>query len=148
VAPLAGCGGNTAPAPAAGTTDASAQANLFDVPIAGLGSDWRARFNDGDRLFETDLRDADGLGPLYTRQACNDCHNDEDGLRGPGGAQKMSIVEADDLTPSPDQSALPFGPTVHPFVTAGATTPIVARADNASVRITNRIGPSVLATVY
>ena len=29
------------------------------------------------------------------------------------------------MTPSPDQSELPFGPTVHPLVTAGAKTPIV-----------------------
>jgi CxxC motif-containing protein (DUF1111 family) len=148
VAPLAACGGNASSAPATGTSDTSAQANLFDVPIAGLGTDWRARFNDGDRLFETALRDADGLGPLYTRQACNDCHNADDGLRGPGGAQKMSVVEADGLTPSPDQSALPWGPTVHPFLTAGASTPIVAPAGDASVRITNRIGPPVLGRGY
>jgi CxxC motif-containing protein (DUF1111 family) len=145
---LAGCGGSSTPPAGTGPVDGSALANLFDVPLSGIGSDWRARFNDGDALFSIVLRDADGLGPLYTRQACNDCHNDEDGLRGPGFAQKMSVVEVDGLTPSPDQSALPFGPTVHPFVTAGATTPIVPPAGNASVRITNRIGPSVLGRGY
>lgn len=143
-----GCGGSASPPSMTGRSDASAQANLFDVPVTGLTSDWRARFNDGDTSFAIVLRDADGLGPLYTRQACADCHNEEDGLRGPGAAQKMSVVAADGLTPSPDQSALPWGPTVHPFVTAGATTPIVAPAGNANVRITSRLGPSVLGRGY
>ncbi|HVV50035.1 MAG TPA: di-heme oxidoredictase family protein [Polyangia bacterium] len=141
----AGCGDSSAP-PAA-VDPSSSLANLFDVPVSGVSADWRARFNDGDALFTIVLRDADGLGPLYTRQACGDCHNDEDGLRGPGFAQKMSVVEADGLTPSPDQSELPWGPTVHPFVTAGATTPIVPPADP-DVRVTNRIGPSVLGRGY
>ncbi|HLK90350.1 MAG TPA: di-heme oxidoredictase family protein [Polyangia bacterium] len=146
-AAAAGCGDTSAP-PASGTADASGLENLFDLPVSGVGADWRARFNDGDALFEVELRDADGLGPLYTRQGCGDCHNADDGLRGPGGAQKMSVVEADGLTPSPDQSALPWGPTVHPFVTAGATTPIVPPAGDPNVRVTNRIGPSVLGRGY
>lgn len=144
-----GCGGGGGP-PATTTPDASPLQNLFDVPVSGIGTDAIARFNDGDSLFEVVLRDADGLGPLYTRQFCGACHDDEDGLRGPGFAQKMSVVEADGLTPSSDQSALPFGPTVHPFVTAGATTPIVPPSGpNApNVRVTNRIGPSVLGRGY
>ncbi|HEX3902662.1 MAG TPA: di-heme oxidoredictase family protein [Polyangia bacterium] len=134
------------PSPDAG----SGLQNLFDVPVSGIGADAVANFNDGDRLFEIVLRDADGLGPLYTRQACGDCHNAEDGLRGPGAAQKMSVVEADGLTPSPDQSALPWGPTVHPFVVAPAVTPIVPpTGPNApNVRVTNRLGPSVLGRGY
>jgi hypothetical protein len=60
-----GCG-NSTPAPATGTPDASGLQNLFDVAISGIGADWRAKFNDGDALFEVQLRDADGLGPLYT----------------------------------------------------------------------------------
>ena len=70
------------------------------------------------------------------------------GLRGPGAAQKMAVVAADGLTPSPDQSALPWGPTVHPFVTAGATTPIVPPAGVSNVRVTTRLGPSVLGRGY
>ena len=63
---LAGCSdtAGTATLP----TDTSGLQNLFDVPITGVGSDGVARFNDGDRLFEVVLRDADGLGPLYTRR--------------------------------------------------------------------------------
>jgi CxxC motif-containing protein (DUF1111 family) len=142
---LPACGGAT-PAPPATTTDSSLQ-NLFDVPLHGLSSDRVTRFNRGDTLFEIVLRDADGLGPLYSRQACGACHDDEDGLRGPGFAQKMSVVEADGLTPVADQSVLAYGHTVHPFTTAGATTPIVP-PDDPAVRVTSRLGPSVLGRGY
>jgi CxxC motif-containing protein (DUF1111 family) len=125
----------------------SGLANQFDVPIAKASSGWVSRFNDGDRLFQIVLRDADGLGPLYTRQFCGACHDDADGLRGPGVAEKMAVVEADGLSPSPDQSALMFGPTVHPYVTAGATTPILPPVD-LNLRLTNRLGPSVLGRGY
>src|SRR5580698_1655001 len=95
LAALAACDG-TPPAEPTVTADAGLQ-NLFDVPVNGLSADWVSRFNQGDNLFEIVLRDADGLGPLYTRQFCVACHDDEDGLRGPGFAQKMSVVEADGL---------------------------------------------------
>jgi CxxC motif-containing protein (DUF1111 family) len=145
---LAACGGGggsaTPPSDAAVT---SGLQNQFDVPIAGLPSAWVTKFEQGDALFDIVLRDADGLGPLYTRQFCGACHDDEDGLRGPGFAQKMSVVEADGLTPSADQSELPWGPTVHPFVTAGATTPITPPNDP-NVRVTTRLGPSILGRGY
>jgi CxxC motif-containing protein (DUF1111 family) len=145
LAALSACDG-APPAQPIVTSDAGLQ-NLFDVPVNGLSADWVSRFNQGDNLFEIVLRDADGLGPLYTRQFCGACHDDEDGLRGPGFAQKMSVVEADGLTPSADQSELAFGHTIHPFVTAGATTAIVAPADP-DVRVTTRLGPSVLGRGY
>jgi CxxC motif-containing protein (DUF1111 family) len=141
---VAGCGGDP-PAPA--RTGGAGLANAFDVPIAGLAPEWVARFNDGDRLFQVVLRDADGLGPLYTRQFCGACHDDADGLRGPGLAQKMSVVQADGLTPAVDQSLLAYGHTVHPYATAGATTPIAPPADP-SVRVTSRLGPSALGRGY
>jgi CxxC motif-containing protein (DUF1111 family) len=148
VAAALGCGGGS-PSATTTTPDASPLQNLFDVPVAGIGSDGVANFNDGDQLFEVILREADGLGPLYTRQSCGSCHDAEDGLRGPGSAQKMSVVEADGLTPSPDQSELPWGPTIHPFVVAPAVTPILPPTDPAiPVRVTTRIGPSVLGRGY
>jgi CxxC motif-containing protein (DUF1111 family) len=113
----------------------------FDVPMEGLLAADVQSFNKGDTLFDLILREPDGLGPLYTRQSCGACHSE--GLRGPGFAQKMSVVEADGLTPSADQSALPYGHTVHPFTAGGATTPILAPADP-SVRVTTRLGPPVL----
>jgi CxxC motif-containing protein (DUF1111 family) len=140
------CDGGAPATPPVTASDAGLQ-NLFDVPMNGLSADWVSKFNQGDTLFQIVLREADGLGPLYTRQFCGACHDDEDGLRGPGVAQKMSVVEADGLTPSPDQSELAYGHTVHPFTAAGATTPIVPPADPA-VRVTSRLGPSVLGRGY
>src|SRR5215831_4780517 len=90
-------------------TPTATLSDSFDVPVAGLERSWRADFNDGDLLFSTPLREADGLGPLYTRAACSSCH--EDGVRGPGLVQKMVVVEADGITPSGDQSKLPYGHT-------------------------------------
>jgi CxxC motif-containing protein (DUF1111 family) len=142
---LIGCDASP-PATAVTTADAGLQ-NLFDVPVSGLSADWVSKFNQGDTLFEIVLREADGLGPLYTRQFCGACHDDEDGLRGPGFAQKMSVVETDGLTPAADQSELTYGHTIHPFTAAGATTPILAPADPA-VRVTTRLGPSVLGRGY
>src|SRR5512141_471016 len=46
----------------------------FDVPIAQATAAEREMFLAGDRMFETPLRDADGLGPLYTRTSCGACH--------------------------------------------------------------------------
>ncbi len=68
------------------------------------------------------MRPADGLGPLYIRHACADCH--ETGVRGPGLVQKMSVVEAD-------------GPLVivvsGGVVSVGATTVQLRLAGEASV---------------
>src|SRR5262245_57973798 len=84
-----GCGSDdrgSSPTPAV-TVD------LFDAPIKGLSRALEARFNDGDIAFDTPLRAADGLGPLYTRSSCDACHSGA--LRGPGAVQKMAVVEAD-----------------------------------------------------
>ncbi|HTQ07818.1 MAG TPA: di-heme oxidoredictase family protein [Polyangiaceae bacterium] len=128
--------------PAASTPDLSA----FDVPIAGLQADFLADFNDGDLLFSTPLRDVDGLGPLYTRSACSSCH--EDAVRGPGLVQKMSVVDADGVTPAADQSVLAYGHTLHPLTAGGGKTPILAPPDDPSVKVTQRFGPPVLGRGY
>jgi CxxC motif-containing protein (DUF1111 family) len=141
---LGACDGPPAPPPVMNQPGVD---NRFDVVIAGLPAGGVAGFNQGDALFDIVLRAADGLGPLYTRQSCSACHDDAGGLRGPGFAQKMSVVQADGLTPSPDQSELAYGHTVHPFTIAGATTPIVPPADPA-VRVTTRLGPPVLGRGY
>jgi len=120
--------------------------DLFDVPVAGLTTAQRDTFASGDALFDLTLRDGDGLGPLYTRPACASCH--DAGARGPGLVLKMVVVEADGITPAADQSALPFGHTVHPLMTAGATTPIGPPAADASVKVTIRLGPSILGRGY
>src|SRR5262249_7128579 len=113
----------------------------FDVPIDGVTHEQVLSFYEGDELFGLALRDYDGLGPLYTRTSCGACHSDA--TRGPGLVQKMSVVEADGVTASPDQSKLPYGNTVHPLMTAGATTPIVPPVGDSSIKVTTRIGPPV-----
>ena len=132
-APLAGGGATPATLPR-------------DKPIDGLTSDQIVVFNDGNHLFDLALHDGDGLGPLYTRNNCSACH--AKALRGPGVVQKMSVVQADGVTPSPDQSKLAFGHTVHPLVTAGAVTPIVPPEGDATVKVSTRIGPPVVGRGY
>ncbi len=121
-------------------------ADPFDIPVTGLKGADLAAFNLGDGLFSTSMRDADGLGPLFTRDSCGSCH--ASALRGPGLVQKMVVVASDGLTPSADQSKLPFGHTVHPLLTAGAKTPIVPPANDSTVRVTLRIGVPVLGRGY
>jgi CxxC motif-containing protein (DUF1111 family) len=124
--------------------------DLFDVPVPGVTGELEAQFNDGDLLFSTPLREADGLGPLYTRSSCDSCHTDA--VRGPGMVQKMSVVELDGVTPAADQSMLPYGHTVHPLVvsnTSGAAlTPILPPLGQSSVKVTTRVGPPILGRGY
>jgi len=154
VACIAGVACSSSETPAAppadgGAPDAAVQVNKsdpVDVPIDGVTRELVTSFNDGDALFDLPLREADGLGPLYTRTACGACH--EDAARGPGLVQKMTVVLVDGITPAPDQSKLPFGHTVHPLLAAGATTPIIAPPDDPTVRVTIRVGPPVLGRGY
>ncbi|MDB4947128.1 MAG: putative thiol oxidoreductase with 2 cytochrome c heme-binding site [Labilithrix sp.] len=120
-------------------------ADPFDVPIATATVEERAVFRDGDRLFGLSLRDADGLGPLYTRASCGGCHTS--GTRGPGVVQKMAIVEADGFTPDADQSALPFGNTVRPLIT-GSAHPLLPPPGTQNLKVTTRVGPSILGRGY
>ncbi|MFO0613771.1 MAG: di-heme oxidoredictase family protein [Polyangiaceae bacterium] len=113
-----------------------------DAPVPGITDEQLVVFDKGDNLFGLPLHDADGLGPLYTRNNCAACHTE--GLRGPGLVQKMSVVEADGFTAATDQSKLPFGHTVHPLLTAGATTPIVPPMNDPTVKVTVRMGPPVV----
>jgi CxxC motif-containing protein (DUF1111 family) len=130
---------------AGGGAIAPAMGDPVDVPIAGVrGADLKAFF-DGDTLFGVPLHEADGLGPLYTRSSCGACH--ATGLRGPGSVQKMSVVLADGVTTSPDQSKLPFGHSSHPLLAAGATTPVLP-PDDPSVRLSIRVGPPILGRGY
>jgi CxxC motif-containing protein (DUF1111 family) len=138
---LAACsGGDDEPLVPIGNGDPS------DVPIAGTPAEWEFVFNRGDELFDLALRDADGLGPLYTRVACSGCH--DGAARGPGAVKKMSVVEADGVTPAADQSLLAYGHTVHPLMTAGATQAIVPPAGATNVRVSVRVGPPVFGRGY
>lgn len=128
-----------------GASSSTRSSVAADVPVPGIGAEWSAEFNRGDVLFDLVLREGDGLGPLYTRQACSSCH--AGALRGSGFVQKMSILDPDGVTPAADQSALIWGHTVHPFVAGGATTPVLPPND-ATVRVSTRLGPPVLGRGY
>jgi CxxC motif-containing protein (DUF1111 family) len=116
-----------------------------DLPIDGVSAELEAVFNDGDISFDTPMRIADGLGPLYTRSACTGCH--ADALRGPGLVTKMAVVEADGVTPAADQSKL-FGHTVHPLSSSTEAQPIEAPEGDPEIKITQRLGPPVIGRGY
>lgn len=128
-----------------GSASTLPQGDPFDIPIDGLTAEEETTFLVGDELFDLPLREADGLGPLYTRSACSACH--EEGVRGSGSVQKMSVVLPDGVITSPDQSKLTYGHTVHPLLAAGAKTPIQP-PDDPSVRVTIRMGPPILGRGY
>ena len=135
------------PPPPATPASAVPSGDPVDVPIDHATDEELKLFSDGDGLFELPLRDADGLGPLYTRTSCGSCH--ATGLRGPGSVQKMVVVLADGVTPSADQSALPFGHTVHPLFAAGGKSPVVPPTDAAlNVKLSTRVGPPILGRGY
>jgi CxxC motif-containing protein (DUF1111 family) len=119
---------------------------FFDAPLAGISDELEATFNDGDLLFSTPLRRADGLGPLYTRSACASCH--AEAIRGPGLVQKMSLVDDDGVTPASDQSPFPFGHTVHPLSAIDGITPIVPPTGLPNLKVTTRLGPPVIGRGY
>jgi CxxC motif-containing protein (DUF1111 family) len=143
-----GCGSSGAGSDEPPQSDTGVPTTLVaasDVPIDGLTKDDVRGFDDGDGLFGLAFRPVDGLGPLFIRTSCGACH--AEGSRGPGLVQKMSLVEADGVTPSVDQSLLAFGHTIRQGLAAGAVTPIVAPTDP-RVKISVRLGPPVLGRGY
>ena len=110
----------TVPDPRSGT-------DLSGLPLRGTSGTLREQFDRGDALFERTQRNADGLGPLYVRAACVDCHRDD--VRGPGLVEKISITEADGVTAAADQSKLLYGHSIRPYTTAGASTPVLSPLD-------------------
>ena len=111
-----------------------------DLPVRSLDEQWLARFDQGDRLFDLPFREADGLGPLYIRHACSSCH--AGAARGPGTVLRMVQFEADGVTPTVGQPALPYGSVVRPFAT-GAATPLTAPV-RADVHVQTRAGIPVM----
>lgn len=117
-----------------------------DIPLKGASSAELDRFAEGDALFDAVFREPDGLGPLYVRTACASCH--EGASRGPGAVEKMAQVEADGITPLPDQGGLTYGHTVRPYTAAGAMTPILPPGGDTSLKQSKRLGPPVFGRGY
>lgn len=127
-------------------------------PIEGLAESDIAAFNAGLGEFLHEVTPSEGIGPLYTNESCAACHGGS--ARGPGFATKMAIVGSDGITPTDDQSLLPFGNTQHPKVVAGtgAQTPIGlpfegtkdlgGKDGTVSVRVTKLLGPPLFGRGY
>jgi len=117
------------------------QLDRSDVPLLQAAPDELARFDEGDVLFETMLREADGLGPVYVRASCQACHAGDG--RGPGLVSRVAVVERDGVTPSRDQTRVPFGSVVRPYAAGGAKRAVLAPTDDPSIRLTHRFPPAV-----
>jgi CxxC motif-containing protein (DUF1111 family) len=133
-------------APAPASTLTVVKADPTDDPIGTATATQRAEFHAGDRLFDQVFTETTGLGPLYVRDACGACH--ASALKGPGLVQKMARVEADGVTPAADQdSELPFGHTIRPYMAGGAKTPLNAVAQP-DIKVTSRVPPAVFGRGY
>jgi hypothetical protein len=66
--------------------------DIPDQPVKGLDEMQFDIFSRGDELFDLDLRDGDGLGPLYTHKACGQCH--DGAARRPRQVHKITVVMA------------------------------------------------------
>ncbi|HYQ02601.1 MAG TPA: di-heme oxidoredictase family protein [Polyangiaceae bacterium] len=112
------------------------------LPIATLSRDELDRFKQGDALFEATIRESDGLGPLYVRDACSACHAGDG--RGPGLVTKVVPIDPSKAIPT---TLLPFGPTERPYTSAGAKIPLLAPRD-AALRVESRLPPAVFGRGY
>lgn len=110
-----------------------------DLPVTGLSLEWENAFNEGDALFDLPFREADGLGPLFIRTSCGNCHRGA--ARGPGLVER--VVQFDfDGKPTPGQPALPYGSVIRPYANSGATPLLAPMRDD--VKVTRRAGIPVM----
>ncbi|HEY2735800.1 MAG TPA: di-heme oxidoredictase family protein [Polyangiales bacterium] len=116
------------------------QPDLPGVQLADLDNDQRARFNDGDRLFDQTFLAGQGLGPVYIRASCASCHANDG--RGPGTVRKMVMLDASG-NPLPDQSGLPYGNTVRPQAVGDMAAAIVVPSDTSDLLLSTRVPPAV-----
>lgn len=135
-------GAQTAPPSAVGSLTIVTQKPPPDLPIADLDEHWQERFDLGDIAFDQVFRAAQGLGPIYIRQACASCHASD--ARGPGASRKMVKVNEDGVTPAADQSMFPYGHTIRPQSIDPDTFPGVVEPEPFNgLLISSRLGPAV-----
>jgi CxxC motif-containing protein (DUF1111 family) len=119
-----------------------------DLPLRLATVEQRRQFKDGDALFGLPFRAADGLGPLFIRGNCESCH--QEGLRGPGIVQKMTLLQADGITPA--SSPMLMGNTVRGQIVPPALTPLLLPADGWAagnqIKVTTRVPNPVLGRGY
>lgn len=131
--------GTEAKAPA---TARRAKIDRPGLPLEKLSEAELDRFKQGDALFEATVRESDGLGPLYVRDACSACHAGDG--RGPGIVVKVAAKSGD---PALAAELLPFGNTERPYVTAGAKQPLLAEMSPHLLK-TPRLPPAVFGRGY
>jgi len=119
--------------------------NNTDLPLRNA-PDLSDRFREGDAEFERIFTPQDGLGPLYIRSSCGGCHQKAN--KGPGSVEKMAVVKTDGVTPAEDQSVLPYGHTVRPYKSAGATQALLAPPGASDLKLTVRNSPAVFGRGY
>lgn len=112
-----------------------------DLPLRVANDEQRATFDRGDVLFETMVREADGLGPLYVQPSCVACHAND--ARGPGLVARLAPVNG----AASAASLLPLGDVERPYTVAGATLPLRA-PETAAVRRSYRLPPAVFGRGY
>jgi len=112
------------------------------LPLSTLSEAELDRFKQGDALFEATIRDSDGLGPLYVRDACAACHVGDG--RGPGLVTKVVPIGSDATASA---ALLPFGTTERPYTSAGAKVPLLM-PQNPSLRRESRLPPAVFGRGY
>ena len=117
--------------------------DLPNQPLAGLSPRWQERFFAGDEGFDQVFRGVDGLGPVYIRASCAQCHANDS--RGPGLVTKMVVVQSDGSTPlwPSDAHIFPHGNTVRPQVAGMGTQPVLAPKQAPGLKLTQRLGPAV-----
>jgi len=107
------------------------------LPLQKLTAHELLRFKAGDALFDATVRESDGLGPLYVRDACAACHAGDG--RGPGLVMKAAPRNGDAALAA---RLLPFGSSERPYTTAGAKTALLAPRDP-QLKLTPRLPPAV-----
>lgn len=112
------------------------------LPLERLSATELAQFKQGDALFDTTLRESDGLGPLYVRDACSACHAGDG--RGPGVVTKVGVKNGDTALAA---KLFPFGNTERPYATAGAKTTLLA-PPHPELMVTSRLPPAVFGRGY
>jgi CxxC motif-containing protein (DUF1111 family) len=112
------------------------------LPLERLSATELSRFKQGDALFDTTLRESDGLGPLYVRDACSACHAGDG--RGPGLVTKVGVKNGDAALAA---KLFPFGNTERPYTTAGAKTALLA-PPHPELMVTHRLPPAVFGRGY
>jgi CxxC motif-containing protein (DUF1111 family) len=123
--------------------------NETDQPLVGLSAGGRELFDQGDRLFDNRFLEGQGLGPLYIRPACSECHLE--GVSGPGHVQKFQVIDAATGAPIAGAPEMMFGGTERPFTAAGATQPLLAPVHPLPGRQlihSRRLGPPVMGRGY